>query len=178
MPPLTLGERFASMSQCRGTHVAYSPAMPVGRIDRDAWAREVQALVVRFDPGPRGDGNKSAFARRVGVTTRTMERWARRETDVKVETVRSVVDALQLTPHEVGELLARIGFHLGAIQPPAVVDPSEDPVIRMILDDPQWSENERTALVKRELDRIDRERLARIADYEWYLRQRREEPGA
>lgn len=177
MPNLTLDQRLTRMSQCRGMHVAYSVAMPAGRIDRDAWALAVQELTVRFDPGPRGDGNKSAFARRVGVTTKTMERWAKRETDVKIETVRALIDALKLNPQEGGELLARIGFHIGVVQPPVPVDPRQDRVVQLILDDRRLTEDERTALVRRELDRIRREQDARQADYEWYLQQRREERG-
>jgi transcriptional regulator with XRE-family HTH domain len=177
MPPLTLDQRLTRMSQCRGMHVPYSAAMPAGRIDRDAWALAVQELIARFDPGPKGEGNKSAFARRVGVTTKTLERWAQRKTEVKIETVRSVVEALSLDPRESADLLTRIGFRFGVIAPPVPVEPEQDPVVRMILDDPQWTEAERAALLKRELQRIKREQADRIADYEWYLQQRRTERG-
>jgi hypothetical protein len=62
-PYFKLDQRLTRMSQCSDTHVAYSPDMLFGRIDRGAWAREIDALIDRFD-----HGNKSAFARRIGRT--------------------------------------------------------------------------------------------------------------
>lgn len=162
--------RVTRMSSCGGMHVAYSAAMPGGRIDRGAWARAVQRLILRFDPGPRGDGNKSAFARRIGMTTRTIERWIGQVHEVKIETVRSVIDALHLSPQESAELLAEIGFHLATR--PQRPDPREDPVIRQILDDPRWSEEERTELVQSQLDRIEADALRRQDEYDRYLRLR------
>lgn len=159
------------MSQCRDTHVAYSADMLGGRIDRDAWALVIDAFIDRFD-----GGNKSAFATRIGLTRQTLIRWLARKTDISHESVRQVFDRLKITQEEQAELLARIGYLAAepAPPPPAPVNPSDDPVIRMILDDPQWTEAERTRLVKRELERIKREEAQRVADYEWYLQQRRE----
>lgn len=151
-------------------HVAYSAAMPGGRIDRGVWAREVQRLIVRFDPGPRGDGNKSAFARRIGFTTRTIERWISQSNEVKIETVRSVIDALHLNPQESAELLAEIGFHLAAR--PEFPMPREDPVILLILADPQWTDDQREELVQAQLDRIEADTVRRQEEYDRILRLR------
>lgn len=145
-------------------HVAYSAAMPGGRIDRSAWARVVQRLIVRFDPGPGGKGNKSAFARRIGMTTKTIERWISQSHEVKIETVRSVIDALHLNPQESAELLAEIGFHLGAR--PGYPDPREDPVIRQIMGNPRLTEDQRADLVKVQLDQIEADVKRRQAEYD------------
>jgi len=99
------------MSRSRGTHVAYHLAMSGGRIDRDAWAREVDALAERFDPAPSGGSNKSAFARRIGRTRKTLERWAARSTDVSHDSVSAVLEALNLPPKESSEILQRVGAY-------------------------------------------------------------------
>jgi len=155
--------RVTRMSSCGGMHVAYSAGMAGGRIDREAWAGVVQRLMVQFDPGPRGDGNKSAFARRLGRPTRTVERWINRQVDVKIETVYSVVDTLDLGPQGSAEVLAEIGIHVSA---PISQDPRDDPIIREILADPRWTEAQRTQLVQAQLDRIEADRERRRAEYE------------
>ncbi|TWG21017.1 hypothetical protein FHX34_103546 [Actinoplanes teichomyceticus] len=152
------------MPQCRGTHVTYSLAMPMGPIDREAWAREVQQLIVRFDPGPKGTGNKSAFARRVKVTTRTIERWIAQENDVKVETVRALLTALNLSRQESVELLGRIGFHLGGS--PVMPDPDSDPVIQRIKADPAWNDEQRKDLIEAQVERIKDDTRRRMEEYE------------
>lgn len=176
MPPLHLDLRLTKMSQCSGMHVAYSAAMLGGRIDRGAWARAVRELLVRFDPGPRGDGNKSAFARRVGVTTRTIERWIAETNDVRFENVRSIIDALGLTPLEASELLAGLGIHLG--DPPAPQDPRTDPVIQEILNDPTLSDDDREELVRMQVERIEQDLARRRADFEILRRRLRQDPDA
>src|SRR6185436_18520115 len=110
-PPLALDQRLTRMSRSRGTHVAYHLAMSGGRIDRDAWAREVDALAERFDPAPSGGSNKSAFARRIGRTRKTLERWAARSTDVSHDSVSAVLEALNLPPKESSEILQRVGAY-------------------------------------------------------------------
>jgi hypothetical protein len=161
------------MSECRGTHVAYSLAMLGGRIDRDAWAEEINALIVRFDPGPRGHGNKSAFARRVGLTTKTLERWANRATEISTESARQVLDSLGLPQSEQIELLTRVGYvEAGAMSfavhhavEPAVPDPYKDDVIRQILNDPGLTERQRAELVQIQIERIDADLQRRREEY-------------
>jgi hypothetical protein len=142
-----------------------------GQIDRDAWAEEVDALVKRFDPGPRGEGNKSAFARRIGMTTKTLERWAARATDISPDSVRKILDGLQLSHDEQAELLTRVGYYVtGMPEPPAVPDPRDDPVVQRILADRSLTEEQRVELVQIQLDRIKAD-LDRRTDE--YLRLRR-----
>lgn len=148
-------------------HVAYAPGMLGGRIDREAWAREVDALVVRFDPGPRGEGNKSAFARRINMTRKTLERWAAHASDVNPESVRAIAERLQLTQQEQIDLLTRIGYLTPDMPvPPVVADPREDPLIRQILADDHLDEDQRAELVQLQLDRIAADLARRRAEYE------------
>jgi hypothetical protein len=169
-PPLALDQRLTRMSQNCRTHVAYSLAMLGGKIDRGAWAREVDALVVRFDPGPRGDGNRSAFARRIGMTRQTLTRWATRATDISPESARQVLDKLSLPQREQIELLTRVGYLIdGMPEPP---DPRKDPVIAAIMADPTWTDDQRAELVQVQLDRIEADLARRRAEYEQLVRLR------
>lgn len=147
-------------------HVGYSPGMPERRIDRDAWAKVVRGFV---DAASRG--NKSAFARRVGMTTKTIDRWLAGTVDVSEQSVRVVAEALDQNPMD---LLVLLGYYRPdeIVAPPARVDAREDPVIQAILDNRKLAESEKAALVKRELERIEQDRLRRLADYEFYLQQR------
>lgn len=148
--------------------------MPGGRIDRDAWAREVEDFIARFDPGPRAPGNKSAFSRRIGYTTRTIDRWLARETDVEFDSVRAVAERLDLGEHEQMELLTRIGYLSApgvAPVPPAIPNPYDDKVIKQILADESLTEGQRKKLVKDQLDRIQADLERRREEY---LRSRRD----
>lgn len=150
-----------------GMRVRYSADMAGRQIDRNAWASVVHDAIQRLDRG-----NKSAFARRVGLTTRTIDRWLGAAVDVSENSVRQIAEHTGQNPID---LLVTVGYYrpnelAGAA--PAAVDPRKDPVIQLILADPTWTEEEKIVLVQRELDRIERERQQRLADYEWYLRQR------
>lgn len=163
-PYFTLGQRLTRMSQCSDTHVAYSPDMLGGRIDRDAWAREIDALIDRFDRG-----NKSAFARRIGRTRQTIMRWLAKETDISLESVRQVLDQLHLSQEEQGELLTRIGYLPAGGStppPPTYPDPREDPVIKRIMADQQLTDDQRAELVQVQLDQIEADVKRRQAEYE------------
>lgn len=145
--------------------------MPGGRIDREAWARELTELIARFDPGPRWPGNKSAFSRRVVYTTRTIDRWLSKETDVEPDSVRAVADRLGFTEQEQVELLTRIGYFTApraespAVEP-EIPDPYKDRVVRQILADPNLTDAQRADLVKIQLDRMTADFERRLADYE------------
>lgn len=167
MPALTLDQRLTRMSRCSGIHVAYSLPMLGGRIDRDAWAREVDALVVRFDPGPRGNGNKSAFARRIGMTRMTLERWAARATDISPDSVRQILERLALEPKEQVALLTRVGYLVpgGTLSPPGVPNPYNDRVVQEILADEDLTEAQRADLVQVQIDRIDADFMRRLQEY-------------
>jgi hypothetical protein len=167
-PHLTLDQRLTRMSQCRGMHVAYSPGMLAGRIDREAWAREIDTLMLRFDPGTQGEGNKSAFARRIGMTRQTLKRWAACETDISPESVGQVLDRLDLSPEEQTDLLTRIGYFAptATLARPTYPDPGEDPVIQQIMANPRITEDQRAELVKVQLDLIEADVQRRQAEYD------------
>lgn len=177
----SLGKRVTRLSVGRGIHVGYTPNMPTGRIDRKAWADEVAAFIRRFDPGSRDPGNKSAFARRVGVTTKTIDRWLACQNDVSYESVSQIVQRLNIPDREQMELLHRVGYYsgLGAglaalipSAPPLIPqDPHEDPVIRQIMDDPRLSEAERLELVQEQVAIMDADRQRRMDDYERLMRR-------
>lgn len=134
-------------------------------INRNAWAQLVAELIQS-----QTRGKKAPFARLIGVDTRSLDRWLKCEVKVSEESVRDVARAFNLNPMD---LLVAVGYYqVAEVAPPTPVDPRLDPVIQRILADPTWTEEEKIVLVQRELDRIERERQQRLADYEWYLRQR------
>lgn len=146
--------------------------MPGGRIDREAWARELNELIARFDPGPRWPGNKSAFSRRVVYTTRTIDRWLAKQTDVEPDSVRAVGERLGFSEREQVDLLTRIGYFTmpatanTPVAEPEIPDPYKDRVVRQILDDPNLTEAQRAALVKIQLDRMEVDFQRRLEEYE------------
>lgn len=154
-----------------GIHARYALVVaPDGGINREAWAHVVSSLRQE-----EAKGKTATFARKIGVDPRTVDRWLRQQVAVKEENIRAVARALDRSPME---LLVQVGYYeAGEIAPPTPVDPHDDPVIQRILADPYWTEEERIALVDREIERIRREQLRRIDEYEWFLRQRREERG-
>jgi transcriptional regulator with XRE-family HTH domain len=149
-----------------GTHARYSLDVTTdGGIDRGAWAQRVADL-----RASETRGKTAPFAKKVGVDPRTVDRWLRREVDVKEESVRAVARALNRSPVE---LLIQVGFYAASeIAPPAVPDPREDPIIRDIMADPRWTDEERTELVKAQLERIEADFVRRRNEYEQLRRMR------
>lgn len=175
-PRFTLGQRLTRMSHCRDTHVAYHPDMLVGRIDREAWAREIIDLMKRFAPGGGNrDGlNKSLFARQVGLTRQTIIRWMRQETDISLDSARQVLDKLGLSQQEQAELLTRVGYLTSPSElpvPPVIPNPYDDKVIKQILANQDLTEEERTELAEEQLDRIEADIQRRQEEYERKLRR-------
>jgi hypothetical protein len=173
-PRFPLAARLTRMSQGCDTHVAYSPDMLGGPIDRAAWAREIAALIVRFDPGSKGDGNKSAFATRIGRTRQTVIRWLAEETDISQDSVRQVLDRLVLSPREQAELLTRVGYLTAPSElpeRPTIPDPYKDEVIQRILANTDLTKAERAELVDEQLDRIEADLQRRQEEYERQLRR-------
>lgn len=171
-----LSQRLTRMSHCSDTRVAYSPDMLGGRIDRDAWSREIDTLIDRFD-----HGNKSAFARRIGLTRQTVMRWLAQETDTSLESVRQVLDQLRLSQEEQGELLTRVGYlPVGGSMPapPSYPDPRDDPVIKRIMADSQLTDDERAEMVQVQVDLIEADMKRRQAEYERTVGFRRDRRDA
>jgi len=83
-----------------------------------------------------------------------------------MQSIRSIADALQV---DMQVALLAAG---NLVTAPPPVDPREDPVIRAILNNGRLTEAEKSAFVKRELDRIEQDQARRLADYEFFLQQR------
>lgn len=165
---ISLDARLTRVSHFPTPRVGYHRAMLGGRIDRKAWAKEVADLIARFAPGPRPPGNKSAFARLIGMTTRTIDRWLACETDVSLDSVRTVADKLSLPEREQTELLTRIGYLSpgGFLAPPEIPNPHEDPIIQQIMADSGLTKEQRAELVDIQLDRIEADRDRRRDEYQ------------
>jgi hypothetical protein len=150
------------------TRVGYDPGMGPRRIDRNAWATVIGGLVTT-----RARGNKSAFARQVGYTTRTIDRWLAAEVDVSESSVRQVAERMGRNPIE---LLVTVGYYrpdeVGIVPPPPPVI-QEDPVIQLIQADPQWTPEERAGLMKREAELIAADVERRRQNYLWLAKQHR-----
>lgn len=141
--------------------VRYSADMAGRTIDRSAWASVVRELVRELD-----GGNKSAFARRVGYTTKTVDRWLAGAVDVSEGAIRQVADRCKRNPVE---LLVAIGYYRPdelALARPTYPDPREDPVIVRIMADPRLTEDQRAELVKVQLDLIEADVQRRQAEYD------------
>lgn len=91
------------MSLRPDTRVLYAVPVSGPTIDREAWAAEVALLIQR-----EASGNKSAFARMVGLkSVKTIDRWLARTVNVSAESVSQVARALNLPAVE---LLAKVGY--------------------------------------------------------------------
>jgi hypothetical protein len=160
-PPLTFQTGASGFTVMR---VRYSAAMTGRAIDRSAWASVVRDLVRDLD-----GGNKSAFARRVGYTTKTIDRWLAGAVDVSEGAIRQVAERCKRNPVE---LLVTIGYYrpdelaLSASERPTYPDPREDPVIQKIMADPRLTEDQRADLVQVQLDLIEADVKRRQAEYD------------
>lgn len=161
------------MSACPDTHVRY--IQPVyARIDPELWAAELPRLIEEFS-----GGNKSAFARRVGKTVRTLDRWIAKQGGVSIDSVLSVFDSLDMSDDRKLDLLNRVSVTTRTNDedveplpaPPIPPDPREDPVIKAIMADPQWTEAERLELVEEQLAVMKADLDRRMADYERLIRR-------
>jgi len=83
--------------------VPYPLAVSERKVDREAWAHEIARLIQE-----EAAGNKSAFARRIGLGVRSIDRWLAREVNVSEESVRNVCRALNLPPMP---MLVRVGYY-------------------------------------------------------------------
>lgn len=132
-------------------------------VDRDAWAAVVQELIDR-----ETRGKKLPFARLVGVDATTVSRWLRREVAVSDDSVRAVARAIKHPPMD---LLVKAGYYTPAdIPPPRAADPNDDPVIQAIMADPNWTEEQRSELVEKQLKQMEEDQKRRLAEYEQLVR--------
>lgn len=84
--------------------VAYDSAVSEPKVDRAAWAREVNSLIL-LEAG----GNKARFARLVGgtISTRTVDRWLDESVNVSADSVRAVCISFGLP---VAPMLQKVGY--------------------------------------------------------------------
>jgi transcriptional regulator with XRE-family HTH domain len=89
------------------------------KVDREAWAAEVTRLIEQ-----EARGNKSAFARMIGIQSiKTVDRWLAQSVNVSEESVRQVARALNLP---VTPLLVKVGFLRPSEMPDAAAQLRED----------------------------------------------------
>lgn len=148
MPPPVLEARLTRVLVKRGTRVGYSAAMSTRRIDRDAWATLVRSLIVATSRG-----NKSAFARKVGVTTRTLDRWLDAQVDVSEQSVRAVAEGLGKSPLE---MLVAVGYYttqdVQAIAANLAAIPVDEE-LEAVRTDPRIPDDLKTRMIRLILDR-------------------------
>ena len=158
--------RQATTPSESGTHARYPLRVTTdGRIDREAWAQVVKSLRLS-----EAKGKTAPLARKIGVDPRTVDRWLRREVDVKEESVRAVARALDRSPVD---LLVQVGFYQAdEIAPPTAPNPYEDPVIKRIMADPRWTDDQRAELVQVQLATIEADLQRRQAEYDRLIRLR------
>lgn len=139
--------------------VAYPLAVSERKVDRDAWAHEVALLIDQ-----EAKGNKSAFARRVGIpSVRNIDRWLARTVNVSEESVRQVARALNLP---VVELLIKVGYYRPGELPdsPAPQRSGDDEARRVIEESnaPPSLKRELLEHLARQRAEHERQRLAEI----------------
>lgn len=128
------------------------------RVDRDAWARVVDQLVLTHNRG-----NKSAFARQAGVDVRTVTRWLAGTVDVSEESVRGVARAFSLKPRE---LLVELGvYQRDELLPEAT---AEDEEVALILTADVDDETKRK-MIDRLMELRERDKQRRMDDIRWAL---------
>ncbi len=110
----------------RDTNVRYAGDMSARRINREAWAAEVQQLITEETAG-----NRSRFAVLVGMSYKTVGRWLDCSVDVSEDSVRQVARALGINALD---LLIRVGYYQ-----PSDIQPAAPPVAAEVADDPALS---------------------------------------
>lgn len=132
------------------------------RIDRDAWANVIADLIRRLHRG-----NKSAFARQVGITTRTLDRWLAASVDVSEASVRQIAERIGRNPLD---LLVMVGYYraeelIAAPGEPARPLMPELLVITNYLNDPAVSRAEKAVFEEFLLMMADRARRDRPPEH-------------
>lgn len=123
------------------------------RVDRDAWARVVKALMADATRG-----KIAPFARQVGVDPRTVSRWLAGTVDVSEESVRSVADAVHVPAMR---LLVDVGYYSHTELAPAG---DRDEELELVRDDPRLSSEKKVEIINFILERRERERAAALEE--------------
>jgi hypothetical protein len=128
------------------------------KVDREAWAHEVARLIQE-----EAKGNKSAFARMVGVASvKTIDRWLARSVDVSEESVRMVARQLNLP---IADLLVKVGLLLPEdLQGSGTAIDSDAEAIRVIeeADIPPSLKRQLIKHLREQREEHERQRLAEV----------------
>jgi len=140
------------------THVPYDVPMADREIDRARWAHLVAELL-----DAETNGNKTRFAKLVGVEYKTINRWLNKIGDVSEESVRKVAAGLGRNPME---MLVQIGYyHSSEVDPPQAAPDDNDAAIAMVRDDPDLPPHRKARIIERlvQMGRDDETRRLAIA---------------
>lgn len=127
---------------------------------RNTWATFLAQQTAR--PG----WSVARLARESGIHRSTIFRWLKGDGGITMQSIRAIASALGV---DMQTALLAAGNSVTAPPPP---DPREDPIIQAILADPRWTEEQRTELVKAQIERMEQDLARRRAEYEM-LRQYR-----
>lgn len=137
---------------------------------RDTWAAYVTAV------REAATLPKSRLAARLGVDRATVARWengSARPGDSGV-----VVAFAELFGLDIDEALTAAGLRPGATPAAPRAAALEDPVIEIIRENGRLSDREKETLIRRERERIEKDRQRRREDLDWYLQQREADPDS
>ena len=152
------------MSVVPGVHVGYSHGVAERRIDRDAWAGLVGKLVTG-----KSRGNKSAFARTVGVTARTLDRWLAAEVDVSEASVRAVARAFDL---DAMELLVGVGYYRAEeVMATERREPDPDDEAMRLIIDSDFPPRIKMRMIQRLEELRERDRAREAEEVRWWIEQ-------
>ena len=156
-------------------HVQYPDGMPgpVRAVDREAWAAEVARLI-----RDEADGNKSEFARMVGLkTVKTVDRWLAGTVAVSPASVAAVARALRLSSLD---LYRTVGLLPEAEDlPPVAGRDRQDAQARRIIEEaniPPHLKRELLDHLRQQRDEHERQRLVWIERLVSFINER-ERPG-
>jgi hypothetical protein len=161
-PALALVSR-TGMSVGSGIHVGYSRDVSERRVDREAWADLVRKLVTG-----KARGNKSAFARTVGVTARTLDRWLAGEVNVSEASVRAVARAFDL---DAMNLLVAVGYYEPDQVTKRTPADADDEAMQLILTDPRLSDRQKKRMIQRLDELRARDRAREAEEVRWWIEQ-------
>lgn len=148
-----------------GRHSRYPDPVAGRKIDRDAWARVLAALI---DSETRG--KKAPFARLVGVDPKTVDNWLKGTVDVTEESVRRVARSTGQSPMD---LLVQLGYYRAdEVNTPEPAPAQEDEEIQLIADS-DLPPHLKRQMIDRLLEMREQDRQRREQTLRWMIDQAR-----
>lgn len=161
-PPLVMTLR-ATPRLYPDMRVRYSLPMAARDTDRAAWAAEVARLIHE-----EAAGNKSEFARLVGITYKTVNRWLSSQVDVDVASIFQIAEKLHRNPVP---MLVKVGHLSSEYAPQPAAEPTDgDPVIDAILES-DLPNRKKYALIQRINAQRAQQAEREWADVQWLIEQ-------